>query len=226
MLDRTPFYAEGGGQLGDTGRIVLGDGTVLEVDDVQTPVSGLFVHRALVRRGRGAPRRPGPVGRRPGASARDLARPHRDAHGPQGHPRDPRRHAPRRWVRRTRPGRLRFDFPNPASVPPSVLAEVEERVNAVLVDDLAVHRRGHDAGRGDRCRRDGAVRREVRRRGARGLGRRLGARAVRRHPRPAHRPARARQDPRRVLDRRRRPARRGAGRRRRVYRSSRASTSS
>jgi alanyl-tRNA synthetase len=36
------------------------------------------------------------------------------------------------------PGRFRFDFANPSAVPPSVLADVEARVNAVLLDDLAV----------------------------------------------------------------------------------------
>jgi alanyl-tRNA synthetase len=36
------------------------------------------------------------------------------------------------------PGRFRFDFANPSAVPPSVLADVEGRVNSVLVEDLAV----------------------------------------------------------------------------------------
>ena len=36
VLDRTPFYAEGGGQLADAGRIEL-DGAVIEVSDVQKP---------------------------------------------------------------------------------------------------------------------------------------------------------------------------------------------
>ena len=53
-------------------------------------------------------------------------------------------------------------------------------------------------GRGGQVRRDGAVRREVRRPGARRLGRRLGARAVRRHPRRPLRPARRDQAARRV----------------------------
>ena len=35
MLDRTPFYAEGGGQLADAGRIELDGGAVIEVRDVQ-----------------------------------------------------------------------------------------------------------------------------------------------------------------------------------------------
>src|SRR4051812_3891297 len=37
VLDRTPFYAEGGGQLADAGRVELANGAVVEVDDVQSP---------------------------------------------------------------------------------------------------------------------------------------------------------------------------------------------
>ena len=48
VLDRTPFYAEGGGQLPDGGRITLKNGAVIEIDDVQTPVPGLYVHRGEV----------------------------------------------------------------------------------------------------------------------------------------------------------------------------------
>ena len=35
VLDRTPFYSEGGGQLADGGRITLANGAVIEIDDVQ-----------------------------------------------------------------------------------------------------------------------------------------------------------------------------------------------
>ena len=48
VLDRTPFYAEGGGQLADGGRIVLAGGAVVEVDDVQKPIGGLVVHLSLI----------------------------------------------------------------------------------------------------------------------------------------------------------------------------------
>ena len=48
VLDRTPFYAEGGGQLADGGTIHLANGAVIEVDDVQQPVNGLIVHRGRV----------------------------------------------------------------------------------------------------------------------------------------------------------------------------------
>ena len=50
VLDETPFYAEAGGQAADTGTIT-GDGFVLEVFDVQQPVKGLSVHKAVVREG-------------------------------------------------------------------------------------------------------------------------------------------------------------------------------
>src|ERR1051325_2825356 len=36
------------------------------------------------------------------------------------------------------PGRLRFDFNTPAAVPPSVLSDVEDEGNAILLEDLEV----------------------------------------------------------------------------------------
>ena len=50
VLDETPFYAEAGGQAADTG-LITGDGFVVEVLDVQRPVKGLSVHKAIVREG-------------------------------------------------------------------------------------------------------------------------------------------------------------------------------
>jgi alanyl-tRNA synthetase len=48
VLDRTPFYAEGGGQLADGGTLVLSNGARIEIDDVQCPVPGLYVHRGTI----------------------------------------------------------------------------------------------------------------------------------------------------------------------------------
>ena len=50
ILDQTPFYAEAGGQAADVG-LITGNGFVVEVLDVQRPVKGLSVHRAVVREG-------------------------------------------------------------------------------------------------------------------------------------------------------------------------------
>ena len=50
VLAETPFYAEAGGQAADTG-LITGDGFVVEVLDVQRPVKGLSVHKAVVREG-------------------------------------------------------------------------------------------------------------------------------------------------------------------------------
>ncbi len=47
FLDRSPFYAEGGGQIGDTGSIVTETGRA-EVFDTVAPLPGLHAHRAKV----------------------------------------------------------------------------------------------------------------------------------------------------------------------------------
>ncbi|HEX8653448.1 MAG TPA: alanine--tRNA ligase [Pyrinomonadaceae bacterium] len=50
VLDRTPFYAEAGGQVGDTGTFAVGN-THVSVNDTVSPASGLIVHRVTVDRG-------------------------------------------------------------------------------------------------------------------------------------------------------------------------------
>jgi alanyl-tRNA synthetase len=51
VLDRTPFYAEGGGQVGDQGTIreAGGGSESFSVEDTQKPVGGLIVHRGTLR---------------------------------------------------------------------------------------------------------------------------------------------------------------------------------
>jgi alanyl-tRNA synthetase len=51
IVDQTPFYAEGGGQVGDTG-LLVNPRVILEVKDTRRPMHDLIVHRALVKRGR------------------------------------------------------------------------------------------------------------------------------------------------------------------------------
>ena len=58
VLDATPFYAEGGGQQADWGRMSVnapGREAELTVVDVQTPVPGLIAHRVTVLSGEARP---------------------------------------------------------------------------------------------------------------------------------------------------------------------------
>ena len=137
VLDRTPFYAEGGGQLADAGVITLANGAVVEVDDVQRPLPGLIVHRARVVSGEVV------VGE--GAHAeidldrrQAISRAHTATHMVHKAFREALGESATQAGSENAPGRFRFDFANPAAVPASVLADVEARVNAVLLDDLAV----------------------------------------------------------------------------------------
>ncbi len=50
VLDRTPFYAESGGQVGDTGKLVASKGTAA-VADTYSPVAGLIIHKVTVEKG-------------------------------------------------------------------------------------------------------------------------------------------------------------------------------
>ena len=137
VLDRTPFYAEGGGQLADRGRLVLADGTVLEVLDVQRSLPGLVVHRARVLSGEvtvgGAVQAEVDVQRR-----RAVSRAHTATHLVHKALRDALGEQATQAGSLNAPGRFRFDFSSPSAVPASVLADVEQEINAIALSDLEV----------------------------------------------------------------------------------------
>lgn len=140
VLDRSPFYAEGGGQLGDQGRITLDSGAVLEVFDVQSPVPGLWVHRATVADGEvstGA----GALGIVDVGRRRAISRAHTATHMIHKAFREHLGDSATQMGSENAPGRLRFDFPSPQPVSAQVMAEVEGRVNELLLADLEVHAR-------------------------------------------------------------------------------------
>jgi alanyl-tRNA synthetase len=137
VLNRTPFYAEAGGQLGDHGRLRSSDGATVDVYDVQTPVPGLFVHRGEVVDGElisGATvTSEVDSGRR-----RAISRAHTATHMIHRAFRERLGDTATQMGSENSPGRLRFDFPNPAPVPADVLRDVEQLVNEVLIEDLTV----------------------------------------------------------------------------------------
>jgi alanyl-tRNA synthetase len=136
-LDRTPFYAEGGGQLADGGIITLANGSVIEIDDVQSPVNGLSVHRGRVLSGEVE------VGQNAHASIdkerRDaISRAHTATHMVHKAFREVLGETATQAGSENSPGRFRFDFPSTGALSDGVLDEVESRVNTLLLDNLDV----------------------------------------------------------------------------------------
>jgi alanyl-tRNA synthetase len=50
-LDRTPFYAESGGQVGDQGQLIGEGNTLAKVVDTYSPVQGVIVHKVEMQEG-------------------------------------------------------------------------------------------------------------------------------------------------------------------------------
>ena len=137
VLDRTPFYAEGGGQLADAGLIKLANGALIEIDDVQAPVNGLSVHRGRVLSGEVE------VGQSALSTIdqerRDaISRAHTATHMVHKAFREVLGETATQAGSENSPGRFRFDFPATGAVSDAALDEVESRVNTLLLDNLEV----------------------------------------------------------------------------------------
>ncbi|MDR0481746.1 MAG: alanine--tRNA ligase [Cellulomonadaceae bacterium] len=137
ILDRTPFYAEAGGQLADQGSIVLDGGAVIEIDDVQAPIKGLSVHRGRLTEGTVTLGDTGfaaiDTSRRKAIAKAHSATHmiHKALHELVGEDRT-------QAGSENSPSRVRFDFRSPTAVDGGVLGEIEERVNLLLTDNLEV----------------------------------------------------------------------------------------
>jgi alanyl-tRNA synthetase len=136
VLEKTPFYAESGGQIADEGLIVA-DGVKLQVLDVQRPVKGLIVHRVKVLEG--------------------VLQPGLDVHAEvdhewrveacQAHSGTHVVHAALRQVlgptalqsgSYNKPGYLRLDFAWPSALDSATRSEIEEVANLAVRQDLPV----------------------------------------------------------------------------------------
>ncbi len=138
VLDRTPFYAEGGGQLADQGVIELENGARVEVYDVQSPITGLVVHKARVLDGEvslgGHAQSLVDVDRRA-----SISRSHTATHMVHKAFREALGETATQAGSENSPGRFRFDFSASGSVPTSAMQDVEARVNDLVIADLGVH---------------------------------------------------------------------------------------
>ncbi|HYP30071.1 MAG TPA: alanine--tRNA ligase [Blastocatellia bacterium] len=136
VLDRTPFYAESGGQIGDTG-IFEAENGLASVEDTYAPVQGYYFHKAKVERGElrvgdrlsarvDAERRRRIKANHTGthllhAALREVLGPHVKQAGSL-----------------VAPDRLRFDFTHYAPLSEDEIAEIERLVNAEILQNRAV----------------------------------------------------------------------------------------
>jgi len=137
VLNQTPFYAESGGQVGDTGIISGPDGLRIAVSDTQKKLGDLFVHLGVVASG--AARVGAPVLADVDHARRTTIRAHHSA-----------THLLHEALRRTlgthvtqkgslnAPDRLRFDISQPRPITGDELAKVEAEVNARIRENSEV----------------------------------------------------------------------------------------
>ena len=127
VLQETPFYAEGGGQMGDTGAILSLRGHV-DVSDTQSPMDGLIVHKGRVRSGIIA--LGDLVEARVDRERRmDVARNHSSTHLLHEALRRVLGSHVRQAGSLVAPDRLRFDFTHVKAMTPDEVQEVERLVN-------------------------------------------------------------------------------------------------
>jgi alanyl-tRNA synthetase len=137
VLPRTPFYAEGGGQIGDAGLLETPTGR-LQVLDTQEAIEGLTVHRARVVAGE--VRTGQPVEARVDESRRvATARSHSATHVLHATMKEALGEHAQQAGSLVQPGRLRFDFPHFESVSSDRLHEIEATINERVLRDPHVH---------------------------------------------------------------------------------------
>ncbi len=133
VVEATPFYPEGGGQVGDRGTISTDDGEV-SIDETAKPVDGLIVHRGRVERGT----------LRVGADARLSVDAVARAATVRNHSGTHLLHAALRRVLGEQamqkgslvsPERLRFDFTHDAPLTPEERDRIEDFVNTWIEEN-------------------------------------------------------------------------------------------
>jgi alanyl-tRNA synthetase len=138
VLDRTPFYAEGGGQIGDQGELREKDGgsSLFAVTDTQRPLGGLIVHRGTLH---GRLRVGETVDAVVDAECRaHTMRNHTGTHLLHRALRNVVGESARQAGSLVTPDYLRFDFPFDRALERDEIAAIEAEVRRVVRDDRAV----------------------------------------------------------------------------------------
>ena len=137
VLAETPFYAEGGGQLGDQGTIT-GPNGIVAVEDTQSPVAGLIVHKGVVQQGDISL----------GQAVTAQVDPSRRLDASRNHSGTHLLHASLRAVlglhvrqagSMVAPARMRFDFSHVSPLSADEIGSVQRLTNDKIRDNLLVH---------------------------------------------------------------------------------------
>ena len=209
FLDQTPFYAESGGQVGDTGSISTETGTA-EVVDTTFALPNLRRHTARIVAGTITPGQAAAaaidVDRR-----NSIRRNHTATHLVHHALREVLGEHVKQAGSLVAPDRLRFDFSHYAPLSADEITRIETLANDETLANTPVRAFETSKAGGRGPRRHRLLRREVRRRRPRPRGGQLD-RALRRHTRQRHRRHRHDQDRQRRLDRVQPAAHRGGDR--------------
>ncbi len=137
VLDRTPCYAESGGQVGDAG-LLIGPNGKLQLEDVQKPAPGVFVHRGRVIEGTISLNEQVEI-QVDAERRRDIVRNHTATHLLHRALRDALGEHAEQKGSLVAPDRLRFDFNNQRGLTHEQLQQIETMVNAWIRADSLVH---------------------------------------------------------------------------------------
>jgi alanyl-tRNA synthetase len=137
VLDRSPFYAEAGGQIGDTGTLTLNGGTRLRITDTRYGLEGFRIHTARVLEGE---LRTGSVGEAAVDAERraGLMRSHSATHILHAVVMATLGEHARQQGSLVESDRLRFDFAHFTALTPDQLTAIENAVNRHVLDDPEV----------------------------------------------------------------------------------------
>lgn len=136
VLDKTPFYGESGGQVGDTGEFLINGKAVATITDTQKPIEELIVHKATLHDSI-------KVGDTVHASITTETRSTTRANHSATHLlhkalRDALGDHVTQKGSLVAPDKLRFDFSHPKAVTADELATIESKVNEVIARDTKV----------------------------------------------------------------------------------------
>lgn len=137
ILDRTPFYAEAGGQLADQGTLRFAGGAIVDVFDTQAPVKGMPVHRGTLTEGELTLDERG-VAEIDTLRRRQISQAHTATHMVHKALHEFLGEQATQAGSENAPSRLRFDFQHGAAVPRSVMDDIEGRVNDRLSENLEI----------------------------------------------------------------------------------------